>query len=150
MWLIISWTLKPSEAMLMMDSSSLLMGFAMGFLTPAPIGPVSILCIRRTLSGGRTSGIFSGLGAATVDAFYGGVAGFELASISDLLRNHQIWLRLLGGVFLCALGARILRSKPPEHTAAARGTGLIGAYTSTLLLTLMNPITNFSLGFAYA
>jgi threonine/homoserine/homoserine lactone efflux protein len=92
----------------------------------------------------------SGLGAATVDAIYGGIAAFGLASISDLLKNQQTWLRLLGGVFLCVLGTRTIRSKPPKHAAVPRRIGLIGAYTSTLLLTLMNPITVFSLGFAYA
>jgi threonine/homoserine/homoserine lactone efflux protein len=75
---------------------------------------------------------------------YGGVAAFGLTFVSGLLLSQQLWLRLLGGLFLCYLGVRTFVSLPPENGAAGSGRGLLGAYVSTLLLTLANPTTILS------
>jgi threonine/homoserine/homoserine lactone efflux protein len=96
------------------------------------------------LPGGRTAGFISGLGAATADALYGCIAGFGLTFISNLLIDQQVWLRLIGGAFLCYLGLKTLLSKPAEQAAAAQGNGLVGAYISTFFLTLTNPATILS------
>lgn len=127
-----------------METGLLLKGLLIGFSIAAPVGPIGALCIRRTLANGRAAGLVSGLGAATADAFYGCVAGFGLTFISSLLISQQFWLKLIGGLFLCYLGARTLLARPAEQAANARGAGLIGAYTSTLLLTLTNPTTILS------
>ena len=103
-----------------------------------------MLCIRRTLANGRASGLASGLGAATADAIYGCIAGFGLTFISSFLVNQQTWLRLVGGVFLCYLGLKTLLKKPAEQAAGRDDKGLIGAFASTFLLTLTNPITIIS------
>lgn len=103
-----------------------------------------MLCIRRTLADGCASGFASGLGAATADAIYGCIAGFGLTFISSFLVNQQTWLRLVGGVFLCYLGLNALLKKPAEQAASARVVGLVGAFASTFLLTLTNPITIIS------
>jgi threonine/homoserine/homoserine lactone efflux protein len=100
-----------------------------------------VLCIRRTLAEGRATGFVSGLGAATADGIYGSVAAFGLTAVSGALIGQQIWLRLIGGVFLCYLGLRTFIARPAEQTVAAKGRGLLGAYASTLLLTLTNPMT---------
>ncbi len=76
--------------------------------------------------------------------FYGGVAAFGLTFISGLLLSQQLWLRLLGGLFLCYLGVRTFISMPPDNGATASGPGLLGAYASTFLLTLANPTTILS------
>ena len=89
-------------------------------------------------------GLASGLGAATADMMYGGVAAFGLTFVSGLLLSQQLWLRLLGGLFLCYLGVRTFTSVPPENGAAGTGSGLLGAYASTVLLTLANPTTILS------
>jgi threonine/homoserine/homoserine lactone efflux protein len=115
-----------------------------GFSIAAPVGPIGILCIRRTLTEGRMSGLVSGLGAATADAIYGCIAGFGLAFISNFLVGQQLWLRLVGGAFLCYLGLKTLFAKPAEQAALAKGNGLVGAYASTLFLTLTNPMTILS------
>ena len=81
--------------------SVLLRGLAIGFSIAAPVGPIGVLCIRRTLADGRLAGFVSGLGAATADAAYGAVAGFGLTMISAVLVSQQFWLRLVGGGFLC-------------------------------------------------
>ncbi len=114
-----------------------------GFSIAAPVGPIGVLCIRRTLSEGRAAGFASGLGAATADAIYGLVAGFGLTAVSAALLEYQAWIRLVGGLFLCYLGVRSFLARPVEDVEAAdrRGGGLLGAYGSTLLLTLTNPVT---------
>ena len=127
-----------------MDIAFLLRGLAIGFSIAAPVGPIGVLCIRRTLTEGRVSGLVSGLGAATADAVYGCVAGFGLTFISDFLISQQVWLRLIGGGFLCFLGLKTLVARPAERAAPARGNGLVGAFASTLFLTVTNPMTIIS------
>ncbi len=127
-----------------MDITFLLRGLAIGFSIAAPVGPIGMLCIRRTLAEGRTSGLVSGLGAATADAIYGCIAGFGLTFISNFLVRQQIWLQLVGGAFLCYLGLKTLLAQPVEQAALAKGSRLIDAYASTFFLTLTNPITILS------
>jgi len=128
----------------------LLRGIIIGFSIAAPVGPIGVLCIRRTLAEGRVFGFVSGLGAATADAIYGCIAGFGLTFISDILIGRQVWLRLAGGVFLCYLGIKNFLARPAEQAASASGRGLIGAYASTLLLTLTNPVTILSFAAVFA
>jgi threonine/homoserine/homoserine lactone efflux protein len=133
-----------------MSSSVLLKGLLIGFAIAAPVGPIGVLCIRRTLAEGRLSGLVSGLGAATADAFYGGVAAFGLTFVSDFLISQQTWLRLLGGLFLCYLGIKTTLAAPAEKPAPATGIGLLAAYTSTLFLTVANPMTILSFAAIFA
>jgi threonine/homoserine/homoserine lactone efflux protein len=127
-----------------MDPLLLLKGVVLGFSIAAPLGPIGVLCIRRTLADGRATGFVSGLGAATADTFYGGVAAFGLTAISGLLTQQQGIIRLVGGVFLLYLGLRTLLAKPATQAASVRRGGLLGAYGSTVILTLTNPTTILS------
>jgi threonine/homoserine/homoserine lactone efflux protein len=124
--------------------SYLLIGLFIGLSIAAPVGPIGVLCIRRTLTEGRIIGLVSGLGAATADALYGSIAGFGLTFISNILVSYQMWLRLIGGLFLCYLGIKTLLSKPTEIINITTGNGLFAAYGSTLILTLTNPTTIIS------
>jgi threonine/homoserine/homoserine lactone efflux protein len=124
-----------------MSMSFFLRGFIIGFSIAAPVGPIGILCIRRTLAEGRMPGFVSGLGAATADALYGCVAGFGLTFISSFLINQRGWFRIVGGAFLCYLGLRAFFSKPTDQLTSEKEKGLGGAYASTFFLTLTNPIT---------
>ena len=119
----------------------LLKGLLIGFAIAAPVGPIGLLCIQRTLQRGRTAGFISGLGAASADAVYGGIAGFGLASLSGLLLDWRRELRWLGGLFLLYLGWRLFSSLPTEQSPAPSSTDLLGDYASTFLLTLTNPVT---------
>ncbi len=127
-----------------MNPETIVSGVLIGFSIAAPVGPIGVLCIRRTLADGRTHGLVSGLGAATADAIYGCVAAFGLAFVSDLLVQQQTWLRLLGGAFLCILGVRTVIAKPSDKPATEKKLGIAAAYGSTFFLTLLNPITILS------
>jgi threonine/homoserine/homoserine lactone efflux protein len=119
-------------------------GLLIGFSIAAPVGPIGVLCIRRTLADGRGMGLAVGLGAATADAVYGAIAGFGLTAISTLLVRQQGVLRVVGGLFLCYLGVRTFLARPADRPAQARGAGLAGAFVATLGLTLTNPATILS------
>ncbi len=133
-----------------MDARLLLSGLIIGFSIAAPVGPIGVLCIRRTLAEGRLHGLVSGLGAATADAVYGCIAAFGLAFISDLLVQQQSGLRVIGGAFLCLLGVRTILVTPSEKPTNGKKLGLASAYGSTFLLTLTNPVTILSFAAAFA
>jgi threonine/homoserine/homoserine lactone efflux protein len=126
-----------------LDAGLFAKGLLVGLSIAAPVGPIGVLCIRRTLADGRMFGFVSGLGAATADAFYGAVAGFGLTAISGFLLAQEMWLRLLGGCFLLWLAVRTFLARPAEP-AKLNAAGLSNAYTSTLFLTLTNPATILS------
>lgn len=128
----------------------MLRGLIIGFSIAAPVGPIGVLCIRRTLAEGCASGLVSGLGAATADAIYGSIAGFGLTFISSILIRQQVWLRLIGGLFLCFLGLKTFLARPAEVAASAKGNGLLSAYASTFFLTLTNPMTILSFAGIFA
>jgi threonine/homoserine/homoserine lactone efflux protein len=125
-------------------------GVVIGLAVAAPVGPIGVLCIRRTLAEGHASGFVSGLGAATADAAYGSVAALGLTFVTSLLVGAETWLRLVGGVFLVFLGVRTFLSRPAERPIAAGRGGLPGAYASTLALTLTNPTTIISFAAIFA
>ena len=127
-----------------MTVNFLIKGLLIGLSIAAPVGPIGLLCIRRSLEQGRIAGLVTGLGAATADAAYGGIAGFGLTAISGFLLAHVSLLHLAGGVALCWLGARTFRSTPARREAQVTAGSLWSAYFSTLLLTLANPATILS------
>ena len=134
----------------MIDPFFFLKGFLIGFSIAAPVGPIGVLCIRRTLAYGRRSGLASGLGAATADALYGGVAAFGLTLISHFLIQQQFWFRLVGGGFLLSLGVRAFLSHPEGDPSLARRSDLAGDFLSTVFLTLTNPLTILSFAAIFA
>ena len=125
----------------MMESGLFFKGFIIGFSIAAPVGPIGILCIQRTLSGGNFQGLVTGLGAATADAIYGFIAAFGLTFISNFLVAHSIWFRLIGGLFLCYLGIRAFLSKPQNQIPSETNRSTLSSYGTTFFLTLTNPMT---------
>lgn len=125
----------------------ILKGLVLGFSIAAPVGPIGVLCIRRTLERGFKSGIASGLGAASADAVYGTIAAAGLTLIADFLVQQQFWLGLLGGAFLLYLGMTTFFNKTDNEAAQvddSQSGGLGKDYFSTFFLTLSNPMTIFS------
>jgi threonine/homoserine/homoserine lactone efflux protein len=119
-----------------------LKGVILGFSLAAPVGPIGLLCIQRTLSRGRLHGFVSGLGVATADTCYGLVAAFGLGAVTTFLLGLQTWLQLAGGLFLLGLGLHIARTVPETRPAPGdTAPGLVHAWFSLFLLTLANPAT---------
>jgi threonine/homoserine/homoserine lactone efflux protein len=123
----------------------LLKGILIGIVIAVPVGPVGILCIRRTILDGRLAGLFSGLGAATADSLFGIIAAFGLTFISDWLFNFQDWLRVGGAAFLLYVGITALIGDPMAKSRSDNDPeGLFGDFASTFALTISNPITILS------
>jgi threonine/homoserine/homoserine lactone efflux protein len=133
------------------DLATFLRGLIIGLSIAAPVGPIGVLCIRRTLADGRAIGFASGLGAATADAVYGAVAAFGLSLVTIALVEQRVWLQAAGGVFLCYLGVRTWMAVPRVASGGpADGRGLAAAWASTFALTLTNPTTIISFAAIFA
>ena len=133
-----------------MDLSFYLKGLIFGFSIAAPVGPIGILCIRRSLTGGWTAGLLTGMGAATADAIYGCVAAFGLAGITGFVVGQRAWIQLFGGLFLCWLGMRIFLSGTEGRSSGGTPGNVAMGYLSALFLTLTNPMTILSFAAVFA
>ena len=122
-------------------AQSLLIGLAIA----APVGPIGLLVIQRTLQRGSLVGLATGLGAAVADALYGAVGAFGVSWVIDALVGARVPLALGGGAFLLWLAWRIWHAKPADRAApAGGGAGLVRCFAGTFVLTLSNPATIFS------
>lgn len=119
-------------------------GIIVGFAISAPIGPVSLVCIRRTLSQGVYAGLSSGFGSAIADALFGIVAGVGVTFLLDIIISFRFWLTAIGSIFLIFLGIQIFTKPPVLHDGNTAGKGFVHNFVSTLLLTLTNPLTLLS------
>ena len=129
------------RAVFTLNGELFLKGLAFGFILAATVGPMWVLCLRRTLASGPVLGLASGLGIALADGFYGAVAAFGLTAISGLLLAHAFWIGLIGAVFLFYLGLRTLMASPHVEETKEAPLSLPAALLSTLGLTLTNPPT---------
>lgn len=123
-----------------MMSLSYFKGCTIGLAAAAPIGGVSILCIRRTFAEGWLCGIVSGLGVATADAFYSFISGIGASLIAPLLEQYHYWLQVLAGVLLCAIACKIALTLPTAQLVPLQGRKLLGRYGSMFALTLADPV----------
>ena len=127
-----------------MGFTDFIKGIFVGFAMAIPIGPIGIMCIRKTLTEGRLRGLIIGLGAATADLLYGCVAAFGLTMISNTLVSQRIWIRLVGGALLLFLGIRTFRAQPANPNIPIISSGILRSYLTTVFLTLTNPLTIFA------
>jgi threonine/homoserine/homoserine lactone efflux protein len=121
-----------------------LKGFVIGLAIAAPVGPIGILCIQRSLHEGFKTGFMTGLGAALADGTYGLIAGFGLTAISSLLIKEQFWIRTIGGFFLVYLGIKLFLKKTVEQVFKNSERSSLHALGSAYFLTLTNPATILS------
>jgi len=119
-------------------------GLVIGFAIAAPVGPIGMLVIRRTLVEGRLLGLLTGMGAAVADSLY--AAWGPSASPSSPASSWAMpsGPKLIGGAFLVYLGISTFRAKPKEESGANTKARYASAFLSTLLLTLTNPATILS------
>jgi len=119
-----------------------LKGIVVGIVIAVPVGPVGVMCVRRTILEGKLSGFASGLGAATADAVFGIIAGFGLTAVSDWLIDYQQWLRVVGGCYLLYIGGSAFAAEPPRELESGNDPeGLLRDFFSTFVLAVTNPIT---------
>ena len=125
--------------------SLFLKGLVVGFSIAAPVGPIGLLCIHRSLNNGFRTGLLTGLGAATADAIYGFIAAFGLTAVSTFLISSKPWVQIGGGLFLICLGLKLFFPARGREQEDKEPSGKpVYAYISTLLLTLANPATIIS------
>jgi threonine/homoserine/homoserine lactone efflux protein len=152
-----------------MDTVAFLVkGLVVGFLIAAPVGPVAVMCIHRTLAHGRLAGYVCGLGATIADTIFGAIAALGLGFLATELLSHHTWVRFGGGVVLVVLGLRLAlaRHLPPaaekQEAAEERDERLvpkqtgsrldfhIGNFAAAFAIMITNPITLLSFAAVFA
>ena len=128
----------------------LLEGAVIGFSLAAPIGPVGILCVRRTLEHGARYGLVIGVSAASCDMVNGIVAAFGITLVSDFITLEQYWIRLVGGIILLVMGYIVCRARPLADKVVTAPGGHTWTLFSTALLVFTNPLTLFAFAAAFA
>ena len=132
----------------------ILSGVVMGLIAAVPIGPVNLICIRRTFAFGPVNGFVSGLGAALGDGVFAAITGFGLTWIAQLIEGYATIIELIGGALMVWFGWRTFMSPPVprclDDEADSEGTNLVRAMVSTFALTITNPATLLSFGVMFA
>jgi len=138
----------------MTDVYLVISGVVMGLIAAVPIGPVNLICIRRTFAFGPLNGFMSGLGAALGDGIFAAIMGFGLTWIAQLIEGYATVIELIGGAMMVWMGYRTFISPPvprcSEEKADSEGTNLARAMVSTFALTVTNPVTLLSFGVMFA
>ena len=123
----------------------LIRGFAIGVLISAPMGPIGMLVIQRTLNKGRWPALFTGIGASFSDLLYCLLTGFGLSFVTDFIEAHQLLLQALGSVVLAAFGVYLFRNNPARvlKTPVINGNTYWRDTVTGFLLTFSNPLILF-------
>ena len=127
-----------------------LQGFIIGVTMAAPIGPIAILTIRRSLTRGHHAGIATALGVALADGIYAVIAAFGITAISSFLVTQRDLLYIVGGLLLIFLGIRAYNTKPIELQRPIASAGFFPTMLQTMLITLTNPMTILTFLAAFA
>ncbi len=135
-----------------MEIQYLLKGLLLGISVSAPLGPIGVLCIQKTINKGRFAGFISGTGAVFADTLYAIIAGFGFTFVSNFLDDQQFGLRFIGGLALIIFGINIFMSHPAKirRKKDYKKNNHARSFFSVFLLTLSNPITVLFFGAAFA
>ena len=121
-------------------------GLVLGLMIAAPVGPIGLLCIRRTIHKGFLIGFTTGLGAAGADTIFGAIASFSVAAILEFLKHYDHPIRFVGGAFLLIVAWHTWHDpprQPPQNKVSA--TGVLAALISGFVITMTNPVTMFAI-----
>jgi len=117
-----------------------LKSFILGLSVSAPVGPIGLLCIQRTLNKGKSAGFITGFGAVTANLIYASIAAFGFTVVSSFLLEQELYIKLFGSIFLLCLGVKTFLKKPARSAANLEGGTLLGMFLSTFFLMITNPI----------
>lgn len=122
-----------------------LRGILIGILVSAPMGPIGVLCIQRTLNRGRTSGLFTGIGASISDLIYAILTGFGISMIIDFIESYELLIQIFGSIVLACFGLYIYRQNPAKNINLKKtnATNHVQDMVSAFFLTLSNPLILF-------
>lgn len=130
-----------------------LKGLLVGIIVSAPMGPIGVLCVQKTVNKGRTIGFLSGLGAATADTFYAILAAFGVTFITNFLSKNQQFFQIVGILVLIFLGFRMIFNNPVKqyryHRTSGKKMSAVRDYISVFFLTISNPLTIIFFGAAF-
>lgn len=135
---------RAEVSLFVMPVYYIIQGVLIGFVVAVPVGPLGLLCFNRALAMGAICGLFSGLGVASADALAASLVALGISFVPSFFTEHQVLLRLAGGVFLCYLGWKIYGTKPKEQPGLGKVNGLVNAYATTFFLAISNPATILS------
>src|SRR5689334_21706900 len=111
----------------------LIRGIVAGLIIAAPVGPVNVICVQRTIAKGWRSGLISGLGSAVADTIYGAIAAFSITFVIRILVRDEFWIRLVGGSLLILIGV-LYYFKPPQSLAQPEAKSDHTEFASTFFL----------------
>ncbi len=133
---------------MILDALFVIKGIFIGISVSAPLGPIAVLAIQRTLNKGFKSGLVSGTGAASADIIYAIIVGFSITFISDFLTRYQEYFRIIGGMFLIFIGLRIFSSNPGKQIRRLKlkGNNYYKDFITSFFLTISNPLTILAFG----
>lgn len=128
----------------------LLKSIILGFSISAPVGPIGLLCIQRTLSQGKSAGFLTGFGAVTANIVYASIAVLGFSAVSSILIQYEMLLKIFGTIFLLYLGVKTFLKKVPNQAAQLAGESKLMMFFSTFFLMITNRVTilNFTAMFA--
>lgn len=120
-------------------------GLIIGVIVSAPVGPMGILCIQRTLNGGRAHGISTALGATASDLLYAIIAAFSMSMVVDFIDSHRLMLQIIGSIVVFVFGLYTYATNPVSKLKKMRGgsQNYIQEFISSFLLTVTNPLVVF-------
>jgi threonine/homoserine/homoserine lactone efflux protein len=124
-----------------MDASLVVQGILIGLILSAPVGPLSLMCIQRSINDGRLHGILSGVGVATADAVYAAVAFLGLTAISGFILSWQDFFRFFAGLVLVIVGIKIFFTRPGTDGDKSPHESYAKDYLSMVAIAIANPLT---------
>lgn len=130
-------------------------GLIIGVVVSAPVGPIGILCVQRTLKGGSRQGIATALGAATSDLIYALIAMFSMSIVVSFIERYQTLIQIIGTIVIFCFGLHTFKDDPRQKLeelddSNGKEPSIVGTYLSSLGLTISNPLVIFLFIFMFA
>lgn len=124
---------------------TLIKGMLIGVVVSAPVGPIGVLCLQRTLNRGKAHGFATGFGAMLSDMIYALIAGFSMSMVIGFIEDHKLALEILGSIVVFFFGLHTYRDNPVaklKNMETSKGS-VVQDFLSSFGLTITNPLVVF-------